>query len=100
MEQERMPLHRDSKRGIIFGVATGLAESFGINPNIVRVLFVILLLVNAPVMIALYLLLALLLPDRPFAGEAPRTALQQNIQEMKSRASSALHDLREKMPSR
>jgi hypothetical protein len=36
MEQERMPLHRDSKRGIIFGVAAGLAESFGINPMVGR----------------------------------------------------------------
>ena len=100
MEQERMPLHRDSKRGIIFGVAAGLAESFGINPMVVRALFVILLLVNAPVTLALYLLLGLLLPDRSYAGEAPRRALQQNLQEMKSRASSTFNNLREKMPSR
>ncbi len=100
MEQERMPLHRNSKRGIIFGVATGLAESFGLNPMLVRALFVILLVVNAPVMIALYLLLALLLPDRSYAGAAPRVAIQQNVQEMKTRASTALHDLREKLPSR
>ena len=100
MEQERMPLHRDSKRGIIFGVAAGLAESFGINPMVVRALFVILLLVNAPVTLALYLLLGLLLPDRSHAGEAPRRALQQNLQEMKSRASSTFNNLREKMPSR
>ncbi|HEU4793503.1 MAG TPA: PspC domain-containing protein [Nitrolancea sp.] len=100
MEQERTPLHRDSKRGIIFGVATGLAESFGLNPMLVRALFVILLLMNAPVMIALYLLLALLLPDRYYAGSAPRVAIQQNVREMKSRASTAFHDLREKLPSR
>lgn len=100
MEHERMPLHRDSKRAIIFGVAAGLAESFGLNPWLVRALFVVLLVVNAPIAIVLYLLLALLLPDRQYAGEAPRMALQQNVQEMKSRATSAFHDLREKLPTR
>lgn len=100
MEHERMPLHRDSKRGIIFGVAAGLAESFGINPWLVRALFVVLVLANAPIGIVLYLLLALLLPDRQFAGEAPRMALQQNVQEMKSRATSAFNDLKDKVASR
>lgn len=100
MEKERMPLHRDSERGIIFGVATGIADSFGLDPLLVRALFIILLIVAAPVTIALYLLLALLLPNRPYTGTVPRKALQQNLQEMKSRASSALHNVREKMPRR
>lgn len=100
MEKERMPLHRDSKRGIILGVAAGLAESLGINPLVIRALFVILILVNAPIMVSLYLLLALLLPDRSLAGSAPRAAIRQNVRRMKTRTSSALHGLRDKLPSR
>jgi phage shock protein C len=101
MEEERLPLHRDSQRGIIFGVAAGLAESFNVDPTLVRIGFVLLLFVSggAPA-ILLYLVLALLLPDRSYAEAAPREVVQQNIGEMKTRMGSVMSGVKDKVNSR
>ncbi|MCC6384309.1 MAG: PspC domain-containing protein [Bacteroidia bacterium] len=47
----------------IFGVCSGLADYFGTDPTIVRVIFVILLLFFGTGVL-LYLILALIIPDK------------------------------------
>lgn len=60
-------LYRSRKDRIIAGVAGGIADYLGIDPTIVRVLWVIALLIpmTAPVALLLYVALALLMPEAP-----------------------------------
>jgi phage shock protein C len=50
----------------IFGVCGGLAEYFSIDPNLTRILYVVLCLTTGPVGILLYFVLALVVPDDRF----------------------------------
>lgn len=65
-------LRRDRERGWLFGVCAGLSARFGLDLVLVRVLavglFVLLPLTVGPV----YLLLGLLLKDRPLDHPDPR----------------------------
>lgn len=62
-------LHRSREHRVLFGVAGGIAEYLGIDPTVVRVLWVIGGLVmapmTAPIALLLYLALALTLPEEP-----------------------------------
>ncbi|MEK7648250.1 MAG: PspC domain-containing protein [Patescibacteria group bacterium] len=64
-EMEPQPprrLFRDMDRGVIAGVAAGIAAYFDIDPLIVRVIFILLTFVSGGAMIALYIILALIVP--------------------------------------
>lgn len=60
-EQRRLYLSRDK---LIAGVAGGLAEYLGIDPTIVRLLFVLGLWVNG-ITLVLYLAGMIIIPERP-----------------------------------
>ena len=53
---------RDHANGVVAGVAAGLGRALGVDPTLVRLLFAILMLAGGAG-IALYLALALLMPD-------------------------------------
>ena len=53
---------RDRANGVVAGVAAGLGRALGVDPTLVRLLFAILTLAGGAG-IALYLALALLMPD-------------------------------------
>ena len=61
MENKR--LYRSTTDRQIAGVCGGLAEYFGIDPTIVRILFVLATLAGGPGLIA-YIVLALVIPDQ------------------------------------
>ncbi|MDD8017734.1 MAG: PspC domain-containing protein, partial [Bacteroidota bacterium] len=52
----------------IFGVCGGLAKYFGIDPSIMRLLYVILCFASFGAGVLLYLLLAVIVPDDKFIG--------------------------------
>ena len=58
-------LYRNRRDGVIFGVCTGIADYFGVQRWVVRVLWVGGLLMFPPPTIIGYLLLALFLPKAP-----------------------------------
>lgn len=60
-----MNLTRSRKNRMLAGVLGGMAESFGINATLIRILFVILLFSTAffP-MTAIYLILVFVMPNR------------------------------------
>jgi len=63
MEQKR--LYRDEKKGKIGGVCQGLGDYFGIDPTIVRLIFLLLLLIPGRFPIVLvYIVLWVVLPDK------------------------------------
>ncbi len=61
--QERR-FYRDRERGIIFGVCAGIADYFGFDLKVTRILAVIALLLWAPMTLLIYFGLALLIPYR------------------------------------
>jgi phage shock protein C len=64
-------LYRSRTDRMVAGVAGGLAEYLGVDPLLVRLGFVLLGLVSAGIAIVLYIILAVLVPERPIEGGAP-----------------------------
>lgn len=56
-------LYKSSSDRKLCGVCGGLGEYFGIDPNVVRLLFVVVGLMSAGGGVVFYLLAALLLPE-------------------------------------
>jgi phage shock protein C len=65
--EERSParLYRKADKALIFGVCAGIADYFGFNPAVTRVLVAAAALFSFPLVLAAYLVLALLLPKDP-----------------------------------
>lgn len=64
MEQTKR-LYRSKRDTKIAGVCAGLADYLGIDPTLVRVLFVILSLAGGPGVL-LYVILWMVVPEEPF----------------------------------
>ncbi len=69
MEEKKL---RRSSDKMIAGVCAGLAEYFGIDPVIVRILFVLLALAGGPGLL-LYIILWIIMPESS-AGSVPPSA--------------------------
>jgi phage shock protein C len=62
-------LYRNPRRGMVFGVCAGIADYFGFDLTVTRVIVVIAAIFSLPIVFVAYLLLGLLLPRRPLAPE-------------------------------
>lgn len=78
-------LHRSETNKIIAGVAGGLGEYFGIDPTIIRIIFIIISIFGGSG-ILLYLILWLIIPKE--SDTNPKETLHSNLAEMKIRARS------------
>lgn len=58
-------LYRSRKNRVFGGVAGGLAEYFGLDPILMRVIFVIITLING-IGLILYIILWIVIPEIPF----------------------------------
>lgn len=65
-------LYRNPRRGVIFGVCAGIAEYFGFDVTVTRVIVAVGAFFSAFVFAGAYILLGLLLPVRPYAPEPGR----------------------------
>ncbi|HEX5167466.1 MAG TPA: PspC domain-containing protein [Thermomicrobiales bacterium] len=73
-------LYRSSDQKLFLGVCGGLGEYFDIDPTIIRAIFVVMtLLVGTS--IAVYAVLALIMPSEASLDADPRTAAQNTINE-------------------
>ena len=61
-------LYRNPRRGMIFGVCAGLAEYFGFDVTVTRVIVAVSAFFAFPVICIVYLCLGLLLPPRGYTG--------------------------------
>ena len=73
-------LYRSVKDKMLGGVAGGLAEYFGIDPTLVRVLFVISLLFGGAGIIA-YIILWIIVPEEPIEVQYRKTYPPSNPEE-------------------
>ena len=71
----KKPLHKSCDNKMIFGVCAGLAESFGIDPTLVRLGCAALALLSFGTAAVAYIVAAIILPEgekAAAAAEAPR----------------------------
>jgi phage shock protein C len=63
-------LYRNPRRGVIFGVCAGMAEYFGFDINITRIVVAVGALFAMPMVCGAYIVLAFLLPTKEYTGTA------------------------------
>jgi phage shock protein C len=73
-------LYRSSDQKIFLGVCGGLGEYFDIDPTLIRIIFAAATLL-AGTSIAVYAVLALIMPSESSLDDDPRTAAQATINE-------------------
>lgn len=61
MKEKRLTRKRDDR--MLFGVASGVAEYIGVDPAIVRLLFVLMALINGWGLL-IYVVLAIIMPEQ------------------------------------
>lgn len=59
-------LYKNSRRGKVCGIFSGLGDYLGINPLILRILGIIAVVATGPIVILGYLLISVLLDDNPY----------------------------------
>jgi phage shock protein C len=80
-------LYRSSSERMIAGVCGGFGEYFGIDPTIVRVIFVLATIATAFLLgTVAYVVLWLIIPSEESLGRPTREAMQQNVEEMANSA--------------
>jgi len=73
---------------IIDGVCGGLAEYFGIDSTIVRLVFIVLIFLNGFGLL-LYVILMVIMPKAEQAGQPLKETIQENVQETGERVKEA-----------
>jgi len=64
-------LYRSHRESVLGGVAGGVAEYLDVDPAIVRVLWALLALITGGIFFILYIVMWIVVPYGPDAGEAP-----------------------------
>ena len=74
-------LYRNPRRGVVLGVCAGIAEYFGFDVNVVRIVVVIGLFFAGPFFFVAYILMGLLLPVRAYSdsGRPPSDPLERQV---------------------
>jgi phage shock protein C len=73
---------------VIEGVCGGIAQYYGIDPVIVRVIFVVLLFING-IGFFIYLILVIIMPKPDKMDQLPNETIRENVQEMGERVKEA-----------
>ena len=73
---------------VIDGVCGGLAEYFGIDSVLVRLVFVVLVFFSGFGLL-LYIILVIIMPGAEKAGQPPKETIQENVQEISERVKEA-----------
>ncbi|MBI2829853.1 MAG: PspC domain-containing protein [Chloroflexi bacterium] len=74
-------LYRSRTNRMIWGVCSGLAEYFDIDPTIIRIIFVLLVFAGGLGLIA-YIVMAIIVPLEGSEATTPRETVRENIQDM------------------
>lgn len=87
-------LYRNPRRGMIFGVCAGLAEYFGFDVTVTRVIVAGSAFFAFPVICVVYLLLGLLLPVRGYSSSEPdvNDPAEREVRSLRRQVRSSPHD--------
>ena len=78
---------------MVSGVCGGLAKYFGIDPTIVRIIFVLTIFINGLGILA-YIILTIVVPLEGSKAAAPKDAIKENVEEIKETASEPGREVR------
>src|ERR1044071_7632930 len=77
MNTNYKPLTRSISNRMIAGVCAGLGEYFGIDPTIVRLLFLLAFFTGFGGIALVYLIIAIVVPEQPATQSTPSVQSQQ-----------------------
>ena len=95
MEHSRRMERSDTDR-VITGVAGGMADYFDVNPVLVRVAWVVLCFATAGVALAVYVIMAMVMPRHGSPDAEPMEVVTENFEELTEDASEFARRLRER----
>jgi len=90
----RKQLFRDREKGRILGVCAGLADYFGLDLGLTRIVTFLALLLFTPAMLLVYFALVLLLPVKPHSEEIVDAAEQAFVKSVRSEPQAVLSQAR------
>src|SRR3972149_4280530 len=86
-------LYRSRSDRMIWGVCGGIANYFGIDPTIIRVIAILFLFAGGSGILA-YIILAIVVPLESSPSREPRDVIKENVQEIKQTATNIGEDIR------
>ncbi len=86
-------LYRSRSDRMVWGICGGLAKYFGIDPTIVRVIFVLLIFANGLGILA-YIILAIVVPLESSKATEPKDTIRENVEELKETAGELGREIR------
>jgi phage shock protein C len=86
-------LYRSKTDRMIWGVCGGLAKYFDMDPTIIRIIFVVLIFANGLGLLA-YIIMAIVVPLEGSKAKAPKDAIKENVEEIKSTAGELGQEIR------
>ena len=90
----KQKLYRNRSDAMLGGICGGLGDFFGIDSNLVRIVFVVLALIHG-VGIFIYLILWLIVPPSGEAEETVKEAIQTGAEEIAAKARTMGKEVRE-----
>lgn len=91
-QANRSRLQRSREDRIFFGVCNGLGRFFGVDPIYFRLAFVVAVLAGGSGILA-YLILAIAMPVENAASDGSRSALRQNLTDLRMEAGQLTRDI-------
>ncbi len=83
--KQPIKLYRSKSNSVLAGVCGGLGEYFGVDPVLVRALFVLITLAGGSGVV-LYIILWIIIPSEEFADGNFEKNIKNNVEEIKSKA--------------
>ena len=86
-------LYRSRKDRMLFGVCGGLGKFFGIDPTIIRIIFVLLAFTGFGILA--YIIIAVIAPLEESRKNTPQGIVEENVTEIKETATKLGNDIRD-----
>jgi len=86
-------LYRSRKDRMLFGVCGGLGKFFGIDPTIIRIIFVLLAFTGFGILA--YIVIAVVAPVEESQKTTPQSIVEENVKEIKDTSIKLGNDIRD-----
>ncbi len=89
---ESSGLYRSETNKVLAGVAGGLGEYFNVDPNIIRIVFILLAIFGGSGIIV-YIVLWLIIPSKSNRNKNSQEAIRSNLEDMKTSTQTFAHSI-------